>query len=80
MTRGFFKDALSIRKADALDTLDRVLGVQSCLKSEKVAALREIEKTAKRMADQIERHMRVHGEGHPLDEGGENWRPNSSHV
>jgi hypothetical protein len=45
------------RKDAALAMLDRLLGVQTCTKSQKIAALRDIEQAAKRMADQVERHM-----------------------
>ncbi len=58
MANDFHHYALPDRKAEAASALDRLLGVQSCSKSEKIAALREIEQAAKRMADQIERHMR----------------------
>ncbi len=52
----FFSGTLINRKVTVLRALDKVLGNQACTKREKIAALREIEDTAKRMADQIERY------------------------
>jgi hypothetical protein len=48
--------SLQARKQEVLDVLDRLLSNQDGSKSAKVAALREVEKAAKRMADQIERY------------------------
>lgn len=42
-------------KVAALNALDVLLSVQTCSKIDKITALREIEKTAKRMADGIVR-------------------------
>jgi hypothetical protein len=50
------------QKQQVLDTLDRLLGCQDCQKSDKVAALREVQSAAKRMADQIERHLNQQSE------------------
>lgn len=53
-------------KDAVLGRLDILLGAQGCTKEEKIAALREVEKAPKRMADQIERHMER--EVHWIDE------------
>jgi hypothetical protein len=52
---------LRSRKQTVLDALDRLLGCQSCTKGEKLAALREIEAVAKRMADGIEQRLTMVG-------------------
>lgn len=52
------RGTLNESKTDVLDTLDRLLGCQACTKAEKMAALRECEAVAKRMADNIEQWER----------------------
>ena len=51
-------ELLNDRKKAALQNLDRMLGIQTHTKHEKITALREIEKAAKRMADGIERRFK----------------------
>ena len=51
--------SLRDRKQIVLKALDRLLGCQTCTKGEKRDALREVEATAKRMADGIEQRLRV---------------------
>jgi hypothetical protein len=48
--------SLHAQKQEVLDVLDRLLGNQDGSKSAKIAALREVESAARRMADQVERH------------------------
>lgn len=80
MAIDFRRGALNDCKAEASAALDRLLGVQSCTKAEKIAGLREIQAAAKRMADGIERRIREDAKVHWLDEVGENWQKNSSHI
>lgn len=47
------------RKQTAIDALYRLLGCQTVTKSEKLTALREVEATAKRMADGIEQRLKA---------------------
>jgi hypothetical protein len=48
--------SLQAQKQEVLDVLDRLLGHQDNSRSAKVAALRDVEMAARRMADQIARH------------------------
>ena len=41
-----------------MEMMDIILGDQNCLKMDKIKTLREIEQTAKRMADGIERRLK----------------------
>jgi hypothetical protein len=62
--------SLQAQKQEVLDVLDRLLGHQDNSRSAKVAALREVERAARRMADQIERHeaIAMHAGQHGMEQ------------
>jgi hypothetical protein len=53
----FFSGNLPDRKEDALRALDRLIGIRSCTRREKVLALREVSRTASLMAGNLERWL-----------------------
>ncbi len=59
----FFSGNLPDRKADALRALDRLIGVRSCTRREKVLALREVSRAASQMAGNLERWINEEGLG-----------------